>query len=200
MVSKLRKLWRDESGITALETAIILIAFVVVASVFAFTILSAGTSSTEKSKDAIYSGLEQVEGSMQVVGSVIAGSNAVKTHVKTITFTLASAGGGAGIDMTPNVSPTVGQNKVVIDYQDASLYKTNIQWSTSWIVRETSQPDELLEQDEQVLIIINVNGQVGAEALGTDQDFAILVKPPSGGVIPIERRTPSDLTTIMDLH
>ena len=56
MVSKLRKLLRDESGITALETAIILIAFVVVASVFAFTILSAGTSSTEKSKAAIYAG------------------------------------------------------------------------------------------------------------------------------------------------
>ena len=42
MLRKLGKLLRDENGITALETAIILIAFVVVASVFAFTILSAG--------------------------------------------------------------------------------------------------------------------------------------------------------------
>ena len=33
---------RKDKGITGLETAIVLIAFVVVASVFAFTILSAG--------------------------------------------------------------------------------------------------------------------------------------------------------------
>lgn len=41
-VSPIEKLKGGERGQTALETAIILIAFVVVASVFAFTILSAG--------------------------------------------------------------------------------------------------------------------------------------------------------------
>jgi len=43
MIGKLQKLLTEERGITTLETAIILIAFVVVAAVFAFTILSAGT-------------------------------------------------------------------------------------------------------------------------------------------------------------
>ena len=37
--------WRGERGITGLETAIILIAFVVVASVFAFVVLSTVPSS-----------------------------------------------------------------------------------------------------------------------------------------------------------
>ena len=59
MTSKLKRLLRDEGGITALETAIILIAFVVVASVFAFTILSAGTFSTERGREAIYAGLSR---------------------------------------------------------------------------------------------------------------------------------------------
>ncbi|NLD42438.1 MAG: flagellin, partial [Chloroflexi bacterium] len=63
---------RDEQGITALETAIILIAFVVVASVFAFTILSSGTSSTQQAKEAIAGGLAQVSGALEVRGSVIA--------------------------------------------------------------------------------------------------------------------------------
>ena len=36
------QLTRNQRGITGLETAIILIAFVVVASVFAYTVLSAG--------------------------------------------------------------------------------------------------------------------------------------------------------------
>ncbi|MFN8596529.1 MAG: archaellin/type IV pilin N-terminal domain-containing protein [Anaerolineae bacterium] len=46
------KLHRNERGVTALETAIILIAFVVVAAVFAFTILSTGNFLTERSKEA----------------------------------------------------------------------------------------------------------------------------------------------------
>ena len=40
--------YRDERGITGLETAIILIAFVVVASVFAFVVLSTGVFSAER--------------------------------------------------------------------------------------------------------------------------------------------------------
>ena len=38
---------RDRRGITGLETAIVLIAFVVVASVFAFAVLSTGLLSSE---------------------------------------------------------------------------------------------------------------------------------------------------------
>ena len=40
-------LYRDQRGITGLETAIVLIAFVVVASVFAFAVLSTGLLSSE---------------------------------------------------------------------------------------------------------------------------------------------------------
>lgn len=58
MIDILKNLVRDESGITSLETVIILIAFVVVASVFALTILSAGTFSAERGRQAIYAGLE----------------------------------------------------------------------------------------------------------------------------------------------
>ena len=44
-----KKFFRHEKGITGLETAIILIAFVVVAAVFAYTALSAGLFATQKS-------------------------------------------------------------------------------------------------------------------------------------------------------
>ncbi len=49
---------RRQRGITGLETAIILIAFVVVASVFAFTILSSGVFAAERSKQSISAGLQ----------------------------------------------------------------------------------------------------------------------------------------------
>ena len=45
-----KNLREDRRGITGLETAIVLIAFVVVASVFAFAVLSTGLLSSEKAK------------------------------------------------------------------------------------------------------------------------------------------------------
>lgn len=66
----LHRMHKSQRGITGLETAIILIAFVVVASVFAFTVLSAGLFSSEKGKEAVNSGLEQARSTMDLVGNV----------------------------------------------------------------------------------------------------------------------------------
>jgi flagellin-like protein len=57
----------SQKGITGLETAIVLIAFVVVASVFAFTILSAGVFSSEANKQTIHAGLRPVHDSVSRV-------------------------------------------------------------------------------------------------------------------------------------
>ena len=61
-----------QRGITGLETAIILIAFVVVASVFAFTVLSTGVFWTDRARETIFAGLEQTKSSLRPTGSVIA--------------------------------------------------------------------------------------------------------------------------------
>ena len=49
----LRSAMRGERGITGLETAIVLIAFVVVSSVFSFAALPTGLFSTDKAKETI---------------------------------------------------------------------------------------------------------------------------------------------------
>ena len=63
---------RDERGITGLETAIILIAFVVVASVFAFTVLSTGIFSAERGKETVFAGLQEARGTIEPKGAMIA--------------------------------------------------------------------------------------------------------------------------------
>ncbi len=52
-------LFRDQRGITGLETAIVLIAFVVVSSVFAFAALSTGLFTSDKAKETIKAGLAE---------------------------------------------------------------------------------------------------------------------------------------------
>ncbi|MEE8517588.1 MAG: archaellin/type IV pilin N-terminal domain-containing protein [Dehalococcoidia bacterium] len=88
----MNRLGRDQRGITGLETAIILIAFVVVASVFAYTVLSAGVFSAEKGKQAVHAGLETARSSMEIVGNVHATSIArTVLHSADVSWTTATS-------------------------------------------------------------------------------------------------------------
>ena len=87
----------DERGVTGLETAIILIAFVVVASVFAFTVLSTGIFSSERGKETVFAGLKEAQGTMEPKGGVMANgltkdtlslANAAWTAANTTTVTI----------------------------------------------------------------------------------------------------------------
>ena len=110
----IKRVSREEEGITGLETAIILIAFVVVATVFAFVVLSTGLFSSERGKEAVYAGLQKTEGSLELRGSVIANTDG--TTVTSIVFDLANAAGGPPV----NLDPAATSNKMVIDYRDAT--------------------------------------------------------------------------------
>ena len=72
LAKRLKDLYPGRSGITGLETAIVLIAFVVVAAVFAFTVLTTGLFTSEKAKETVMSGVSS-QSSLELVGSVIAG-------------------------------------------------------------------------------------------------------------------------------
>ena len=99
-------LWSgNQRGITGLETAIVLIAFVVVSSVFAFAALSTGLFSSDKAKETIQAGLAETRGSMELKGSVIVSS--VTTGI--------TAAGGEAIDLSPG--------KTLIKYSDDSQSK-----------------------------------------------------------------------------
>ncbi len=96
-----------------MKTAIVLIAFVVVSSVFAFAALSTGLFSSDKAKETIQAGLAETRGSMELKGSVIleADGTSTATSVATsIAFQVANAAGGNSIDLTPG--------KTLIKYTD----------------------------------------------------------------------------------
>ena len=93
---------KGAKGITGLETAIILIAFVVVASVFAFTVLSTGIFASERSKETVFAGLEEAKSSIEPRGSVIAYKGlvgATETMYK-VSFVVSNAVSGEPVDLT----------------------------------------------------------------------------------------------------
>ena len=202
-----RRMNKDERGITGLETAIILIAFVVVAAVFSFAVLSAGTFATDKSKDAIYSGISQVQSTMEMKGSVI-GKSDDNVSMKELIFSVANVAGGEAIDMT---SPTMsgGQiassssHKVVISYLDSGQHVNDMPWSKTWI--GTNDGDDLLEAGEmaEITIVLTATGVYSnplTSALGPNTKFRLEVKPGMGATLLLERTTPAYLDSVFSLY
>jgi flagellin FlaB len=187
-----RKL-REERGITGLETAIVLIAFVVVAAVFAFVVLSTGLFSSERGKETVYAGLAKTRGSMEITGGVIASSNT--TQITDVTFDLTLAAGGDMVNMNPGDTT----NRTVISYQDHDTSANNVTYTADVI---TGNGDKLLEQGELFEIGIDMTQTaLTSVTLTTNTTFTIEVKPPSGSYMVIQRTTPASINqSIIDLN
>ena len=183
------KLHKNESGQAALETAIILIAFVVVASVFAFAILSAGSASTERGEQAIYSGLEGVQSSLEIRGAVIANTDA--SEVTSVVFTVAPVSGGDPINLGTagaDGSVAVTDSDVVISYRDATQVVNDNDFGLVWIrSNESGTADKLLEEGELAEITVALS----SVNLAPNTAFSLEIKPPTGGVVQINRTTPA---------
>ncbi len=214
MMRKLIKAIRDQRGITGLETAIILIAFVVVAAVFAYTVLSAGLFSTQKSQEAVYSGLEEAQSTMELKGAVIAlDGRTTADDVDQITFTMGVALDGEAIDFTdPTVSGsndglsltgTSATNKVVINIRGSSWEANNIYWTKAAVGKDDS--DNLLESGEKFQITLGgADGNDLEDCAGTnldeDEEFTIEIIPPSGAPLILERTLPGVIDDVMNLN
>ena len=195
----------DQRGITGLETAIVLIAFVVVSSVFAFAALSTGLFSSDKAKETIQAGLAETRGSMELKGSVIltasvTGTAADGAKVSDIAFQVANAAGGESIDLTPG--------KTLIKYTDASqskMFVSTVGFTATALGDADS--DKLLERNEVYdLKLIDLetgthdtNNDTLKSILGVNTTFTLEIVPPRGAVLFIERTTPVFLDDIMSL-
>lgn len=180
---------RDERGITGLETAIILIAFVVVAAVFAFVVLSTGLFSSERGKEAVYAGLAKTRGTMELSSSVIAASNG--TSVTTIDFDMTLAAGGDSV----NLDPAAATNRTVISYIDTATVVNDLAYTATPI---TGNTNTLLEPGE--LIRISIDIAAAGVTVGPNQTFTLEVKPPTGSYMVLQRTTPAAFSAINNLN
>ena len=201
LMKAMQKLNKGEKGMTGLETAIILIAFVTVAAVFGYAVLSAGLFSAERGKETIYAGLSEAKSNMELSGSVL-GKSTDSDNVSTILFTVKNAIAGNPIDLTPCIGTTSATNKCVISLTTKNDYLNNVKWTKQAI--GFSNSNNLLEQGEQFEITISLNdlgdNKSLSENLSANQTFSIQVKPSLGSSITIQRTMPPAIEAVMDLH
>ena len=181
-----------ESGITGLETAIILIAFVVVASVFAFTVLSTGIFSSERSKDTVYAGLSEARSSLAIRGSFVAFTGkvvAVQTPYK-FSFVVASAVGSSDpVDLTPpytkddtGTDPDVVSGaayRTTLNYSDKNNFLSDIPWTVQFIGNSNS--DFMLDNNEKAEITGWLLDRNTATAIDSNDSVAYMDGTGDGG-------------------
>lgn len=183
---------RREEGITGLETAIILIAFVVVATVFAFIVLTTGIFSAERGKETVFAGLQKARGTLELRGGVVALSSSPPT-VEKIQFTVATVAAG---DPVP-FDPAATNNRTVIAYRDATVVDNDVPYTVTVI---SGDADNLLEPGELFLIEIAIADIDPAPTITANSRWTFEIQTPVGAVIDLTRSMPGEIDSVMQLH
>ncbi len=103
-------------GIIGIESAIVMIAFVIVAAALAFVVLNMGFSTTQKAKTTIISSLAEASSSLEIAGKVV-GIGQITSNVLNITAVpLKIASGGDSVNLAPTTAAVKYlQNSITYD-------------------------------------------------------------------------------------
>ena len=216
------RFYRDNSGITGLETAIILIAFVVVAAVFAFTVMTTGLFSTEKAKTTAQAALTEASSSFITKGAVTATCDdaAACAYVNSITFTMALASGADAQTLdqaelsflytdpnnTMRTSGLVPVGGIITEDADgAATEPAGVGRDNVSIINTGPGGTGSLEAGESASVTVNLAATPAGPTppptqLGAGTKFRIEMMAPKGGTLIVERDIPKVLTGNMNLN
>jgi len=211
---KLRKVRR---GIVGIEAAIVLIAFVLVASALAFVVLNMGMFTTQKTKEVIAKAYEEATRAIDIAGNVVAktsyptsstvdlvaipikltaGSRAVDLNKTAVAITIINPDGTAkhtdnGYKYISGTTFTVVTDFGTITGLD-SLEATFVYVRTD---EGTTTGDNLLEPGEVALLVFKA-----PTGTGPYSRIIVEIKPPQGASITVERIVPPKIdSTYVDL-
>lgn len=193
MYRLLGRIRQDQEGLTGLSMAIILIAFVIVASVFAYVVLTAGLFSSQKAKESVNNGIQSTMATVEIRGNIIA--HMVDSEVTDISFCIGIPAGGSSVDFTPPSGNST--QKVVVSYSDAANYLPSVNWTIERL--NWGNDDYLLDPNElfQMTIFVPTSGNI---SIGRYDSFSLEIKPPDGPVLTVERTIPSRVSQHVNLH
>jgi archaellin len=186
------KIHQKEEGTIGLQTAIILIAFVIAGSVFSYVVVSAGLYSAQKVKEVFNTGMEETMTVVVLKGDVIAKME--NREVKKLYLIVGITAVGNSVDFTSTENST---NKVVISYVDADHFLPSVNWTVQKL--SAVNADNLLDRNELFLITVDLSNAATLN-IGRYKGFSLEVKPPAGPALIIERTLPGKVDQYVDLH
>jgi len=196
---------------TGLETAIILVAFVITAAAFAFVVLNMGFLTAEKAQSVISSGMSEASSALLTDSGVIGefnqtGGDQADIDLVKLTFYLKLSQGHEPIDLD--------DSKLVATYTNARVHGEiyNVNGTCMTIYGVNDDGDSLCETGEKFKVVVDFSellydSMVDPTPASQDdvyahpyEEFRIELRPSAGAVLTIERQLPAVYTTIMTLE
>ena len=204
LTRSVRSFWKDERGITGLETAIILIAFVVVAAVFAFAILNAGLGATSNAEDAISTAQTETQSTLAPRGDVVLVARApvapatAFSQVETIRFKLAPSPGAKQISLdngstliqysdNTTAAETAPLAGVTAPAANPCINTTAAAWLTG--------DGNVVDKGEIVQITVTLR----TNCLLANESWKVEVYPRDGAIVSVQGKTPVELAQNMSV-
>jgi archaeal flagellin FlaB len=202
---------KKRPGMTGLETAIILVAFVITAAAFAFVVLNMGFLTAEKAQSVISSGMSEASSALLVDSGVIGqfgstGGDQADIDLEKLTFYIKLSQGHEPVDLD--------DSKLVATYTNArvhgEIYNTNGTCMT--ITGVNDDGDSLCEVGEKFKVSVNFtellyDSMVDPTPASQDdvyahpyEEFRVELRPSAGAVLTIERQLPAVYSDIMVLE
>ena len=216
-------------GIIGIESAIVLIAFVIVAAALAFVVLNMGFSTTQKAKTSIIAAVEEAGSSLEVAGKITASGWVTQDSLNATNIPLKIVSGGATSNLDGNftsikyISDNVEYDNVYTfgplflgTYVNASMAWDHAVTKT-WITAAQHPYKGFRGPDQTSAIIywtVNQNNNtiidIGEHVVlsvaystkdkpGALENIAFEVSTPKGSPMTVGRNVPNITTQIVDL-
>ena len=212
-------------GVVGIESAIVLIAFVIVAAALAFVVLNMGFATSQKAKTSIIATLGEAGSSLEISGKVFAWADTGISSIEVIGVPVKLASGGESVNLNQTftavkyISNTVSYDDVyggttlagVEDSLSAGMASATPLYCSVDPIAGAGNPaltcafiyftvdlnnNDILDQGEHAVLAI----AFAAADLPTPLDkIKIELIPPSGATMTVERQIPNISSSYVDL-
>jgi archaellin len=206
-------------SITGLSAAIVMIAFITVASVFAYTVINLGYLATQKSQEVIVGGLQAVSAVVVLDGPVYGYGTGSGTdnNITTVIFWLKTASGANSVNLKVNMTTIAFENPRGLwpniynsGNHDLTYTLAGITYAAKYSAGKTACRIEwevgsgmVLDRNGVVRVTIDLTALTAVSAKAGEvmknEEFAIIVMPPSGSILNIVRYAPAEVEACNDL-
>lgn len=199
---------KTRKGITGIEAAIVMIAFVVVAAALAFVVLNMGMFTTQRAREVINKGLGEASSALEVDGSVTGITDSSGSGVELVSIPIKLAPGRESVDLAQGrttisvitdklayedwhqgVDPTQVTDKTNLTKIYEDLNNNNLTGAFVLILNEKTD-DTVLEFGEKALVVIKLPSN---SLLGPYETIRVEIRPPEGAPLTVERSMPAIL-------
>lgn len=184
-----------EDAFTGLEAAIVLSAFITIASVFSFVILGAGFTTTQKTQEVVHAAVGQTANVLELMGNVYGFAETDGGPVSALQIAFKPGMGVEGIDMSRVVFTIATNSNIESLTRGPDLTDPAPgEWTIQERCNDLGAHNDQLQRGEKFII-----GIKPTNPLTQGEQFTLDVRPSAGSGFSIRRTVPShpQLTNIL---